>query len=98
METDRVVLLTHEGEPDDDPTDRAAQLAKNITGKLDRTFELIDIGVEIEAVNLEEMYEYETLYPKAHDYILEEIKRGERSLRQYLLHAADGVVRVCDSC
>jgi len=28
MEADRVVLLTHEGEPDDDPTDRAAQLAK----------------------------------------------------------------------
>jgi len=76
MEADRVVLLTHEGEPDDDPTDRAAQLAKNMTGKLERTFDLIDIEIEIEAVNLEEMYEYETLYPKAHDYILEEIKKG----------------------
>ncbi|WP_336023100.1 DUF6293 family protein [Halobellus salinisoli] len=76
LEADRVILLTHEGTPEDDPTDRAAKLASNMTEKLERTFDLIDVEPEVEGINLKEMYEYETLYRRAHEYILEEIEDG----------------------
>lgn len=76
LEADRVVLLTHEGTPEDGPTTRAARLASNMTGKLERTFDLVDIEVEKEGVDLDTMYEYETLYQMAHGLILDEIDKG----------------------
>lgn len=76
LEADRVVLITHEGDPDDDATDRAAELASNMTNRLENAFELIDVEVEREPIDIEELYEYETLYPDAHDYILDELEEG----------------------
>ncbi|MFC7175091.1 DUF6293 family protein [Haloplanus litoreus] len=76
MEADRVVLITHEGDPDDDATDRAAELASNMTNRLEDSFELIDVEVEHEPIDIEELYEYETLYPMAHEYILDELEAG----------------------
>jgi hypothetical protein len=76
MDADRVVLITHEGDPDDDATDRAAELASNMTNRLENSFELIDVEVEREPIDIEELYEYETLYPMAHEYILDELEAG----------------------
>jgi len=73
---DRVVLITHEGDPDDEATDRAADLANNMTTRLENSFELIDVEVEREPIDIEELYQYETLYPVAHEYILDELEAG----------------------
>jgi len=76
LEADRVILITHEGDPDDDATDRAAELASNMTNRLENSFELIDVEVEREPIDIEELYQYETLYPDAHEYILDELEDG----------------------
>lgn len=74
MEADRVVLITHEGDPDDEATNKAAELASNMTLRLEDSFKLIDVEVERESVEMEEMFTYETLYPMAYEYILDELK------------------------
>lgn len=74
LEADRVVLITHRGEPEDDPTDRAARLASDMTVKLEKTFDLIDIEVQKRGIDLDTMYDYEALYKKAHGYILTELE------------------------
>lgn len=76
LEADRVILFTHEGEPSDDTTGRAAELAGDMTTKLEKTFELIDVETKTEGIDIDNLYEYETLYPKAHRYILDEIEDG----------------------
>ncbi|KAB7513210.1 HFX_2341 family transcriptional regulator domain-containing protein [Halosegnis rubeus] len=74
MEADRVVLITHEGDPDDEATSKAAQLASNMTRRLEDSFKLIDVEVQRESIEIEGMFDYETLYPMAYDYILDELK------------------------
>lgn len=76
LEADRVVLITHEGDPSDKATDRAAQLAGKMGKRLKRTFDLIDIEVEQVGIDLDTIYQYESLYPMAHEYILAEINDG----------------------
>jgi hypothetical protein len=76
LEADRVVLITHEGDPDDEATDRAADLASNMTNRLENSFELIDVDVEREPIDIEDLYQYEKLYPDAHEYILDELEAG----------------------
>lgn len=76
MEADRVVLVTHEGDPEDEDEGRAAELASNMTNRLEDSFELIDVEVEKEPIDIDDMYTYETLYPKAHEYILDELEEG----------------------
>lgn len=75
LEADRVVLITHEGEPEDDPADRAARLASDMTEKLEKTFDLIDIEVQKRGIDLDTIYNYEKLYKMAHGYILTELER-----------------------
>lgn len=74
MEADRVVLITHEGDPDDEAKSKAAQLASNMTRRLEDSFKLIDVEVQRESIEIEGMFDYETLYPMAYDYILDELK------------------------
>lgn len=74
MEADRVVLITHEGDPDDEATNKAAQLAANMTRRLENSFELIDVEVKRESIEIKDMFVYETLYPMAYEYILNELK------------------------
>lgn len=74
MEADRVVLITHEGDPDDEATSKAAQLASNMTRRLEDSFKLIDVEVQRESIEIEGMFDYDTLYPMAYDYILDELK------------------------
>jgi hypothetical protein len=76
MEADRVVLITHEGDPDDDATDRAARLASSMTNRLENSFELIDVEVMIEPIKIDDLYDYENLYPMAYEYILDELVKG----------------------
>ena len=73
MEADRVVLVTHD--IGDEPT-RAAELASRLTDQLESSFDLLDVEVERKGLEAEELYEYEVLYPEAHDYILNEIVDG----------------------
>lgn len=73
MDADRVVLITHEGEPDDEATGKAAELASNMTRRLEDSFKLIDVEVQRESVAIDGMFDYETLYPMAYDYILDEL-------------------------
>lgn len=76
LEADRVVLITHKGDSDDDATDRAAELANNMSSRLAASFELIDVEVERESIQIKELYDYETLYPRAYGYILDELEQG----------------------
>ncbi|MFC7078307.1 HFX_2341 family transcriptional regulator domain-containing protein [Haloarcula halophila] len=75
MEADRVVLVTHDIENNDDPS-RAAELASRLTDRLENSFDLFDVEVERETLEVEKLYQYELLYPEAHDYILNEIVEG----------------------
>jgi hypothetical protein len=75
MEADRVVLVTHEGDPDDEATNKAAKLAANMTRRLEDSFKLIDVEIERKSIETEEMFEYETLYPMAYEYILDELTK-----------------------
>lgn len=75
MEADRVVLVTHEGNPDDEATNKAAKLAANMTRRLEDSFKLIDVKIERKSIETEEMFEYETLYPMAYEYILDELAK-----------------------
>lgn len=75
MEADRVVLVTHEGDPDDEATNKAAKLAANMTRRLEDSFKLIDVEIERKSIETEEMFEYETLYPMAYEYILDELAK-----------------------
>lgn len=74
LDADRVVLITHKGEPDDDATSKAAELAGNMAKRLDKSFKLIDVEVERKSVEIEDMFNYETLYPMAYDYIIDELE------------------------
>lgn len=75
LEADRVVLITHE-DKDSDRQDRAAELATNMANRLANSFELIDVDVQVEEIAVEVLYEYETLYPMAYQYILDELAEG----------------------
>jgi hypothetical protein len=72
LEADRVVLVTHDDWDDFGEQDRAAELAGNIVQRLEESFDLIDVDVEKSYLEHEEMYDFERLYPKAHDQM-----RGE---------------------
>lgn len=74
LETDRVVLVTHDDTDDYDEQDQAAELAGNISRRLEETFELIDVEVEWVDLEHEEMYAFEKLYPRAHDHLLDELR------------------------
>jgi len=74
MDADRVVLVTHKGDPDDDDTEEAARLASNMADQLERTFDLLDVEVESIGLEVEELYEYEQLYPMAYDQLLQELE------------------------
>ncbi|MFD1635294.1 DUF6293 family protein (plasmid) [Haloplanus ruber] len=76
IDADRVVLVTHKGDPEDEGTNKAAELAAKMADKLVESFELIDIEVELKPLDTKEMFDYETLYPKAYDFIFDELKEG----------------------
>jgi hypothetical protein len=76
LEADRVVLIAHEGDPDDVATTKAAELAANMTSRLESAFDLIDVEVERELIDIEEMFNYESLYPMAYEFILDELREG----------------------
>ncbi|RJT03845.1 DUF6293 family protein [Halococcus sp. IIIV-5B] len=75
MEADRVVLITNAGDLDEE-LNEAAKLAGNMTQRLEESFELIDVEVEQKPIETDKMFEYETLYPMAYEYILDELERG----------------------
>lgn len=75
LEADRAVLITHEGEPDDEAEDKAAELGSNMTKELAKAFKMIDVTVDIEPVDIELLHAYERLYPKAYEYIHDELAK-----------------------
>jgi hypothetical protein len=76
MEADRVVLLWHEGDPEDEAKKEAAELATQMAKRLEDSFGLIDVDVEREEIEIDDLYDYETLYPLAYEYITDELKVG----------------------
>lgn len=72
MNADRVILVSNK-ESENKPDDRTSELAENMTTKLKKTFELIDIEVERKLIDIDLLYQYEELYSKAHSWILEEL-------------------------
>lgn len=76
MDASRVVLVTHDGEPDDDDTEEAARLAGNMAHQLERSFDLLDVEVESVELDVDELYNYERLYPMAYDQLLDELEEG----------------------
>lgn len=76
MEADRVVMITHEGNTNDNPTSEAAQLASNMGQQLSNAFDLIDVEVNERELDVETLYAYDRMYPRAHDYMLNELEDG----------------------
>jgi len=76
LEADRVVLITHDNKSAIDDGGRAANLGSNMTKRLEDAFQLIDIEVEREFVEVSDLHDYELQYPRAHDYILDELEEG----------------------
>lgn len=76
LAADRVILMTHRGEPDDEAISKEAELASTMAHRLVQSFELLDVDVEIEPIDFDALYEYEDLYATAHDYIYAELAAG----------------------
>ncbi|NIC00921.1 DUF6293 family protein [Halobacterium sp. R2-5] len=75
LEADRVILVTHDGEPDDS-SGQAAELASNMANQLRRTFDLLDVEVDSKGLKVEELYDYEKIYQLAYDQLLKELGEG----------------------
>ncbi len=76
MDASRVVLVTHDGNPADNDTEEAARLADNMAHQLERSFNLLDVEVESVGLEVDELYNYEHLYPMAYDQLLDELEAG----------------------
>lgn len=76
MEADRVELITHASDPDDTSTSRAAKLATNMAQQLSSAFDLVDVEVTEREIEVETLYEYDQIYPRAHGYMLNELENG----------------------
>ncbi|QCC60233.1 DUF6293 family protein [Natrinema thermotolerans] len=76
LNADRVVLITHEGEPTDKPTDRAAELATDMYEQLSRSFELMGVEPQEKGIEIDSLYDYEEIYAKAYEYIFDELEAG----------------------
>lgn len=76
MEADRVILISHGENSDTDTMDRAADLSLSMTNHLEDFLDLIDVEVEREPIEIDDLYEYEILYPMAYEYILDELEVG----------------------
>jgi len=76
MDADRVVIITHEDDIETNESADTVNLAKNMANRLVEGFDLIGVEVETDTIDIENLYNYETLFPKAHDYILDELEQG----------------------
>ncbi|ELZ23827.1 hypothetical protein C477_01475 [Haloterrigena salina JCM 13891] len=76
LDADRVVLIINEEDADSGSMDTAAQLAANMSERLENSFDLIDIEVQKQPIGVEELYDYETLYAMAHRLFVDELKAG----------------------
>lgn len=76
FDADRVVIVTHDKKDDFGEQDKAAKLAGNIVTRLEESFELIDVEVDWMYIGHDEMFDYEKLYPNAHEELLNELKEG----------------------
>lgn len=75
LEADRVIIVHDERDKADDQSE-AAELAGNIVRRLEESFDLIDITVDWLAIEHEEMFDYERMYPKAYECLLDELRAG----------------------
>lgn len=76
LPADRVILVTHDEDVGYAEESQAAELAGNMARRLWDAFELIDKEIEPIKLTRKELYDYETLYPRAHSEILEELRDG----------------------
>lgn len=73
LEADRVLLFhTEENEEESE----ARELVENMVGRLKDSFEMIDVDVDVENLHIEDLYDYEGLYPRAYGQIMAELEKG----------------------
>ena len=73
LEADRVILVTHIDDTGEEETTKEAELAVSMAHELERTFDLLDITVELRPIEVSTLRKYEELYPLAHELILREL-------------------------
>lgn len=71
MDADRVILFQTK---EDSEENRARELAGKMIERLEDSFELIDVSVELRNFDVDELYDYEGLYPEAYEQILDELE------------------------
>lgn len=71
LEADRVILFQTKK---DSKENSARELAGNMIERLEDSFGLIDVSVEIRNFDVDELYDYEGLYPEAYEQILDELE------------------------
>ncbi|NKE37911.1 MarR family transcriptional regulator [Natronococcus sp. JC468] len=78
LDADRVVLITNRDPEDSEETSTstAAQLAINMSDRLETSFDMIDIEARVESIDRETLYDYETLYTMAYRMFLDELEAG----------------------
>lgn len=73
MEADRVILFQTKGDSEEN---RARELAGGMIDRLEDSFGLVDVSVELRNFNIDKLYDYEGLYPEAYEQILDELDSG----------------------
>lgn len=72
LEADQVYLLHSSRE---ESNEEARRLAENMLNALERTFDTV-LGIEVETEEVENIFDFETLYPDAYDRIQKEVEKG----------------------
>lgn len=72
LDADKVYLLHSSREESDE---EARRLAENMLAELERTFDTV-LGIDVETEVVENIFDFENLYPYAYDRIEKEVKKG----------------------
>jgi hypothetical protein len=74
LEADQVYLLHSSREESDE---EAQRLAENMLNELERTFDTV-LGIDVETEVVENIFDFEDLYPYAYDRIRKEVEKGNK--------------------
>lgn len=74
LEADRIYLLDS---PHGDANEEVRRLAENMLEKLEETFDRI-LGKPVERCTVEDIFEFEKVYPEAHELIKNEVDQGSK--------------------
>jgi len=72
LEANQVYLLHSSRE---ESNEEARRLAENMLNELEKTFDTV-LGIDVETEEVENIFDFETLYPDAYDRIQKEVEKG----------------------